>query len=249
MNVFTIVMLAGMALWWVPPLRRLVVERTNRTVKVLLVLLPVMYAANLFYSFFWGQRDESTTVGFTVLALLIVWGGLIAVGNWMERRNAAPPLAPSLGSMTRFPGMPRQMGELGRATVAKAARDAAVTDAATRAADVAVNVGIPAAIRMVGMVGMVSPIAGRLAQAAAPSAIRAAQAATPGMVRAAQAAAPGMIKAAQGVAPGAADSVSGAVRAVRNVDTGSVAMAAGRASGRLFARARRSINAVTNPPA
>jgi len=68
MNVFTIVMLAGMALWWVPPLRRFVVERTNRTVKVLLVLLPVMYAANLFYSFFWGQRDESTTVGFTVLA-------------------------------------------------------------------------------------------------------------------------------------------------------------------------------------
>ncbi|NDF52651.1 MAG: hypothetical protein EB145_00510 [Proteobacteria bacterium] len=114
MNVFTIVMLAGMALWWVPPLRRLVVERTNRTVKVLLVLLPVMYAANLIYSFFWGQRDESTTVGFTVLALLIVWGGLIAVGNWMERRHAAPPLAPSLGSMTRFPGMPRQMGELGR---------------------------------------------------------------------------------------------------------------------------------------
>ncbi|MEY4406267.1 MAG: hypothetical protein EBQ56_07095 [Proteobacteria bacterium] len=246
MNVFTIVMLAGMALWWVPPLRRLVVERTNRTVKVLLVLLPVMYAANLIYSFFWGQRDESTTVGFTVLALLIVWGGLIAVGNWMERRHAAPPLAPSLGSMTRFPGMPRQMGELGRATVAKAARDAAVTDAATRAADVAVNVGIPAAVRMVGMV---SPLAGRIAQAAAPSAIRAAQAATPGMVRAAQAAAPGMIKAAQGVAPGAADSVSGAVRAVRNVDTGSVAMAAGRASGRLFARARRSINAVTNPPA
>ena len=96
MNVFTIVMLAGMALWWVPPLRRLVVERTNRTVKVLLVLLPVMYAANLFYSFFWGQRDESTTVGFTVLALLVVWGGLIAVGNWMERRHAAPPLAPSL---------------------------------------------------------------------------------------------------------------------------------------------------------
>jgi hypothetical protein len=109
-----------------------------------------MYAVNLFYSFFWGQRDESTTVGFTVLALLIVWGGLIAVGNWMERRHAAAPLAPSLGSVTRFPGMPRQMGELGRATVAKAERDAAVTDAATRAADVAVNVGIPAAVRMVG---------------------------------------------------------------------------------------------------
>ncbi len=246
MNVFTIVILAGMALWWVPPLRRLVVERTNRTVKVLLILLPVMYAANLFYSFFWGQRDETTTVGFTVLALLVVWVGLIAIGNWMERRKAVSPLAPALGSINRFPGMPRQMGELGRATAAKAAREAAVTDAATKAADVAVNIGIPAAVRMVGMV---SPIAGKIAQAAAPSAIRVAQTATPAMVRAAQAAAPGMIKAAQGVAPGATDAVSGVVQAVRNVDTGSVAMAAGRASGRLFARARRSINAVTNPPA
>ncbi|NCA14118.1 MAG: hypothetical protein EBS89_08305, partial [Proteobacteria bacterium] len=57
MNLFSLFIIAGMILWLVKPLRVIVAQRTNRTVKALLVAFPVAYALTLGYRFFWGDRE------------------------------------------------------------------------------------------------------------------------------------------------------------------------------------------------
>jgi hypothetical protein len=124
MNLFSLFIIAGMILWLVKPLRVIVAQRTNRTVKALLVAFPVAYALTLGYRFFWGDRDDSVVVGFTVLALLVAWGVLIGVGTVLERRAASPRMVAPLGPGTHVPGMPTRMGELGAARAAEASRAA-----------------------------------------------------------------------------------------------------------------------------
>ena len=235
MNLFSIFIVAGMLLWLVKPLRTVVVQRTNRTVKALLVAFPVAYAATLTYRFFWGDRDDAVIVGFTVLALLAAWAALVVVGTFLERRAATPRRVEPFGPGSYVPGMPTRIGELGAERVAQAARTRATNDAAVATTTAALDMAIPAAVRALSIA---SPFAGKLVEIAAPHAVRAAQALAPVALQKVQEAAPVAARAVQSVA-----------RGVAQVDTASAAMTVGRVTGRLFAKAKRSFAEGSAPPA
>ena len=237
MNLFSFFIIAGMVLWLVKPLRVIVAQRTNLTVKALLVAFPVAYALTLGYRFFWGDRDDSVVVGFTVLALLVAWAILIGVGTVLERRNAAPQRVEPLGPDTYVPGMPTRMGELGTARAAEASRAAqsrASAERATASATAAIDAALPTAIRAISVA---SPIAGKLVEIAAPHAVRAAQAVAPAAIQRVQEGAPAALQRVQASVQSTAQSISGHAS---HVDTTSAAMTVGRVTGTWFAKAKKS---------
>lgn len=265
MNLFSLFIVAGMILWLVKPLRVVVVQRTNRTVKALLVAFPVSYAGTLTYRFFWGNRDDSVIVGFTVLALLIAWVALIVVGNVLGRKAAAPPTAAPFGPGMHVPGMPARMGELGAARAANAALAQASADRAPapptlasgrdrQATGESVLPGTVTAVARalappaIRAIRRKNETAGEIAEAAAPNlievgipiAVRVAEVAAPAAVRIAQVAAPAAIRAAQEVAPAAIQKVKAAARGDASIDTSTAAMTVGRVAGTWFAKARKS---------
>ena len=73
MNALTIVVLLAIVVWWYKPLRVYLVQRTNRTVKVLLIVFPLLYAGRLAWRFYSGEQDDLDVVTITVFALLIAW--------------------------------------------------------------------------------------------------------------------------------------------------------------------------------
>jgi hypothetical protein len=107
MNVITIVALLVLLVWWYKPLRTFLIQRTNRTVKVLLVVFPLLAAGRLAYRFYTGAEDGSDVVAILVFALLLLWLSLIWLGNWLERRRPTKAQAPDLTILTKLPGMPR----------------------------------------------------------------------------------------------------------------------------------------------
>jgi hypothetical protein len=237
MNLFSLLIIAGMALWLVKPLRVIVVRRTNLTVKALLIAFPVAYALTLGYRFFWGDRDDSVVVGFTVLALLIAWGILIGIGTVLERHNAVPLKVAPLGPETYIPGMPTRMGELGTARAAEASRAAhsrATAEHATAKATAAIDVALPTAIRALSAA---SPIAGKIAEIAAPHAVRAAQSVAPAAIQRVQEGAPAALQRVQESVQTTAQHLAGRVS---RVDTTSAAVVVGRVAGTWFAKAKKS---------
>lgn len=247
MNLFSFFIIAGMILWLVKPLRVIVAQRTNLTVKALLIAFPVAYALTLGYRFFWGDRDDSVVVGFTVLALLIAWGALIGVGTVLERRHATPRQVAPLGPETYVPGMPTRMGELGTARAAEASRAAqsrASAEAAAAKATAAIDAALPTAIRAISVA---SPIAGKIVEIAAPHAVRAAQAVAPSAIQRVQERAPAALQRVQESVQTTANSIAG--QATR-VDPTTAAMTVGRVTGTWFAKAKKSFaeGAATTAP-
>jgi hypothetical protein len=247
MNLFSFFILAGMVLWLVKPLRVIVAQRTNLTVKALLVAFPIAYALTLGYRFFWGDRDDTVVVGFTVLALLVAWVALIGIGTLLERRQAVPRRVEPLGADTYIPGMPTRMGELGAARAAEASRAAqsrATAEQAAARATAAIDAALPTAIRAITVA---SPIAGKLAEIAAPHAVRVAQSVAPVAIQRVQEGAPAVIQRVQAAVQTTAQGVAGEAS---RIDTTSVAMTVGRVTGTWFAKAKKSFaeGATPTPP-
>ena len=247
MNLFSLFIIAGMILWLVKPLRVIVAQRTNRTVKALLVAFPVAYALTLGYRFFWGDRDDSVVVGFTVLALLVAWGVLIGVGTVLERRAASPRMVAPLGPGTHVPGMPTRMGELGAARAAEAsgaAQSRASAEHAAAGVTAAIDAALPTAIRAISVA---SPVAGKLVEIAAPHAMRAAQTVAPAAIQRVQEGAPAALQRMQDAVQ---STTQGVAEHASRVDTTSAAMTVGRVTGRWFAKARKSFSegAAQSPP-
>ena len=130
MNVWTLLLLLGVAVWWYKPLRVFLVERTNRTVKVLLVVFPSLTVGRLAYRVYKGEQDSADVVTLTVLALLVLWIFLVWLSNYLDRRRPTKARAPDLAPLSRLPGVPRVPPAVTSPEVQRAARMAA--DAASR---------------------------------------------------------------------------------------------------------------------
>jgi hypothetical protein len=107
MNWLTLLVIAVLVLWWVKPLRDFLVQRTNRTVKVLLVVFPALFLARLAYAVYNGEQGDWLIGLLTVSILLLLWLGLVWLGNVLERRRPTQARAPDLAALSRIPGMPR----------------------------------------------------------------------------------------------------------------------------------------------
>ena len=110
MNALTIVVLLAIVVWWYKPLRVYLVQRTNRTVKVLLIVFPLLYAGRLAWRFYTGEQDDLDVVTITVFALLIAWAFLVWLTSFLERRRPTKVQAPDLATLAKLPGMPRIPG-------------------------------------------------------------------------------------------------------------------------------------------
>ena len=107
MNSLTLIVLAGVAIWAIKPLREFLVQRTNRTVKVLPVVFPLMFVGRVVYNFTQGKEDDLLSALLLVGVLLALWGGLVWLGNVMEKRRPTKVQAPDLEMISRIPGMPQ----------------------------------------------------------------------------------------------------------------------------------------------
>src|SRR5919109_341422 len=107
MNWLTLIVLAVLAVWWIKPLRDFLVQRTNRTVKVLLILLPALSLARIGYGIYKGEQDDWFLALLLVSVLLLLWLGLVWLGNTLERRRPTQARPPDLATLSRLPGMPR----------------------------------------------------------------------------------------------------------------------------------------------
>ncbi len=132
MNTLTIVVLLALAIWWYKPLRVFLIQRTNRTVKVLLVVFPLLFLGRLVYRIYSGEQDDWDVVTLTVGVLLLLWLSLVWFTNWLERRRPTKVRAPDLATLSKLPGMPRVPGVAQQVAaspearrVARAAADAA----------------------------------------------------------------------------------------------------------------------------
>ncbi len=134
MNALTIVVLLAIVVWWYKPLRVYLVQRTNRTVKVLLIVFPLLYAGRLAWRFYTGEQDDLDVVTITVFALLIAWAFLVWLTSFLERRRPTKVQAPDLATLARLPGMPRIPGPAQQVMQSPEARQA-VQAAATAAAN------------------------------------------------------------------------------------------------------------------
>ena len=134
MNALTIVVLLAIVVWWYKPLRVYLVQRTNRTVKVLLIVFPLLYAGRLAWRFYSGEQDDLDVVTITVFALLIAWAFLVWLTSFLERRRPTKVQAPDLATLARLPGMPRIPGPAQQVMQSPEARQA-VQAAATAAAN------------------------------------------------------------------------------------------------------------------
>lgn len=145
MNTLTIVVLLGLAIWWYKPLRVFLIQRTNRTVKVLLIVFPLLFLGRLGYRMYIGGQDDWDVVTFTVVVLLLLWLSLVWLSNWLERRRPTKVRGPDLATLARLPGLPRIPGVAQQVAASPEARRVAraAVDAASRVEwdNVAVGVG------------------------------------------------------------------------------------------------------------
>ena len=248
----TLVIILGVAIWWYKPLRVFIVQRTNRTVKVLLVVLPLLMLGRIGWGLYHGDRDEWLIAALLVVLLSALWLGLVWLGNWLEKRRPTQAQGPDLTVLANLPGMPR-VAQLAGAAMKASQRGAdtngaarAPTAAPARAAGpaIAATPSTPSTLAsrpgagtsplstladIRGIPGVTRPMnvtdvqrAAELAQVAAPHVQRAAQAAAPHVQRAAQAA------------------VQATAQATADFDRKDVARSLGRSSGRLYAKLRKS---------
>lgn len=124
MNTLTLIVLAAMVIWMYKPLRVFLVQRTNRTVKVLLVVMPVLAIGRTIHTVQTGQQDDFVTSLLLVGGLLALWGGLVWLGNVLEKRKPTKVQAPDLAMISRLPGMPRPPAALSTPQAQQAARTA-----------------------------------------------------------------------------------------------------------------------------
>ncbi|MGH2352951.1 MAG: hypothetical protein ACRDJN_15180 [Chloroflexota bacterium] len=145
MNTLTILVLLALLIWWYKPLRVFLIERTNRTVKVLLVVFPLLFLGRLAYRVYTGEQDDWDVVTLTVGVLLLLWVALVWLTNWLERRRPTKARAPDLATISKLPGMPRIPGIAQQAAaspeVRRAARAAVEAASRTDWDNVAVGVG------------------------------------------------------------------------------------------------------------
>ena len=106
-NGLTLFVIAGLVIWWYKPLRQFIIQRTNRTVKVLLVVLPLLFIGRVVYGVYNGERDESLVAAAIVLVLVALWGALVWLSHYLERRHPTQPQSPDWAAISRLPGMPR----------------------------------------------------------------------------------------------------------------------------------------------
>ncbi|HEX2514348.1 MAG TPA: hypothetical protein VH257_06550 [Chloroflexota bacterium] len=133
MNALTIVVLLAIVVWWYKPLRVYLVQRTNRTVKVLLIVFPLLYAGRLAWRFYTGEQDDLDVVTITVFALLIAWAFLVWLTSFLERRRPTKVQAPDLATLAKLPGMPRIPGPAQQVMQSPEARQAVQAAAAAAA--------------------------------------------------------------------------------------------------------------------
>jgi hypothetical protein len=107
MSGLTVLVLLAIAIWWYKPLREFLIQRTNRAVKVLLVVFPLLFLFRLGYGIYKGETDDWFVVSLTVTALVLLWAGLVWLGNWLERRRPTKVRPPDLAALSKLPGMPR----------------------------------------------------------------------------------------------------------------------------------------------
>ncbi|HEX2037431.1 MAG TPA: hypothetical protein VHS99_24895, partial [Chloroflexota bacterium] len=145
MNTLTIILLLGLLLWWYKPLRDFLVQRTNRTVKVLLVVFPLLFIGRLAHRIYTGQQDQWDVVTLTVGLLLLLWVALVWLTSWLERRRPTKVRAPDLATLSKIPGVPRIPGAAQQVAASPEVRRAAgaAYQAASRADwnEVAADVG------------------------------------------------------------------------------------------------------------
>jgi hypothetical protein len=133
MSVLTIVVLAALVVWWYKPLRVFLIQRTNRTVKILLIVFPLLYALRLGWRFYSGEQDDLDVVTLTVVALLLAWVFLVWLTNFLERRRPTRVQAPDLATLAKLPGMPRVPGAAQQVMQSPEARQAVRAAAAAAA--------------------------------------------------------------------------------------------------------------------
>jgi hypothetical protein len=144
MNTLTLIVMAALLLWWYRPLRVYLVQRTNRTVKVLLVVFPLLFVARLAYGVYAGQKDDWFIASLTVTGLIGVWALLVWLGDWLERRRPTKQRGPdlqTLQTLSRLPGMPRIPSAVTNPEVQRAAKAAAETASRVDWGDVAGSMG------------------------------------------------------------------------------------------------------------
>ena len=124
MNTLTLIVLAAMVIWMYIPLRVFLVQRTNRTVKVLLIVMPLLAIGRTIYNIQSGQQDDFVTSLLLVGGLLALWGALVWLGNFLEKRKPTRVQAPDLAMISRLPGMPRPPAALTTPQAQQAARSA-----------------------------------------------------------------------------------------------------------------------------
>jgi hypothetical protein len=130
MNSLTILVAIGVLIWWYKPLRVYLVERTNLTVKVLLVIIPLFIVGRVAFRYFSGEEDGVDVVTLTVLGLIALWLALVGLGNWLEKRRPTKVKSPDLRMLSKLPGVPRVPAAVTSPEMQRAARAAA--DAAAR---------------------------------------------------------------------------------------------------------------------
>jgi hypothetical protein len=124
MNTLTLIVLAALAIWMYKPLRVFLVQRTNRTVKVLLIVMPLLAIGRMVYNVSSGQQDDLITSLLLVGGLLALWIALVWLGNTLEKRKPTKAQAPDLAMISRLPGMPRPPAALTTPQAQQAARTA-----------------------------------------------------------------------------------------------------------------------------
>ena len=110
MSSLTLFVLVAIAIWSYKPLRMFLIQRTNRTVKVLLVVFPLLFLGRVGYNLYSGQNDDFIASILLVGGLLLIWGALVWIGNVLEKRKPTKAQAPDLAVLSRLPGMPRPRG-------------------------------------------------------------------------------------------------------------------------------------------
>lgn len=127
-NTLTLIVLAAIALWLYKPLRIFLIQRTNRTVKVLLVVFPLLFVGRAAYNIYRGERDDLFSALFLVGVLVALWLALVWLGDVLEKRKPTKARPPDLAMLSRMPGVPRLpagMTSPGAQRVAQAAYSAA----------------------------------------------------------------------------------------------------------------------------
>ena len=144
MNSLTILALLVLAIWWYKPLRVFLVQRTNRSVKVLLIVMPALFVARVGYNVYRGEQDDLLSSMMVLVLMVALWVGLVWLGNTLERRRPTKSRGPdlqTLQTLSRLPGMPRIPAAATNPEVHRVARAAAGAASKVDWGDVAGSVG------------------------------------------------------------------------------------------------------------